>query len=211
MYKRYKRLVYSPPDLLARFCKVNLSNAKNSNFEISKRIFYCLPLRKIMIINLRLCWSVPLLKFIQTLDLDWLLALDMRTGCRGDFGNFLNGFAKSARLIVLNIDWVQFVLKNCEIPYILSQVCMINRYCFTSDVMYKIKKYKRLVYTPSDLLARICKVNLSKAKKFGLICFPRICFRGLIYCDQGPLWLLNVIFGCTYLGYQLDVRCFTPK
>ena len=33
----------------------------------------------------------------------------------GDFGNFLNGFAKSPRLIVLNIDWVQFVLKNCEI------------------------------------------------------------------------------------------------
>ena len=30
MYKRYERLVYSPPDLLARFCKVNLSNAKNS-------------------------------------------------------------------------------------------------------------------------------------------------------------------------------------
>ena len=33
----------------------------------------------------------------------------------GDFGNFLNGFAKSQRLIVLNIDWVQFVLKNSEI------------------------------------------------------------------------------------------------
>ena len=35
----------------------------------------------------------------------------------GDLGNFLNGFAKSPRLIVLNIDWVQFVLKNCEMPY----------------------------------------------------------------------------------------------
>ena len=43
---------------------------------------------------------------------------------------------------------------------------MINS-SFTSDVMYK--KYKRLVYTPPDLLARICKVNLSNAKKFGLI------------------------------------------
>ena len=33
-----------------------------------------------------------------------------------DFGNFLNGYrAKSQGLIVLNIDWVQFVLKNCEI------------------------------------------------------------------------------------------------
>ena len=29
MYKWYKRLVYTHPDFLARFCKVNLSNAKN--------------------------------------------------------------------------------------------------------------------------------------------------------------------------------------
>ena len=29
-YKCYKRLVYTHPDLLARFCKINLSNAKNS-------------------------------------------------------------------------------------------------------------------------------------------------------------------------------------
>ena len=28
MFKSYKRLVYTHPDLLARFCKVNLSNAK---------------------------------------------------------------------------------------------------------------------------------------------------------------------------------------
>ena len=30
MYKKYNKLVYTSPDLLARFCKVNLSNAKNS-------------------------------------------------------------------------------------------------------------------------------------------------------------------------------------
>ena len=30
IYKKYKRLVYVPPDLLARFCEVNLSKAKNS-------------------------------------------------------------------------------------------------------------------------------------------------------------------------------------
>ena len=73
------------------------------------------------------------------------------------------------------------------------------------------KKYKELVYTPSDLLARICKVNLSNAKKFGLICFPRICFRGLIYRDQEPLWLLNVIEDvCNFLGvhiFRLSTRC----
>ena len=33
----------------------------------------------------------------------------------GDFGNFLNVFAKSPRLIVVNFDWVQFVSKKCEI------------------------------------------------------------------------------------------------
>ena len=30
MCEKYKRLVYTPPDLLARFFKVNLSNTKNS-------------------------------------------------------------------------------------------------------------------------------------------------------------------------------------
>ena len=35
MFKWYKRLVYRHPDLLARFCKVNLSKAKNS-----ARIFF---------------------------------------------------------------------------------------------------------------------------------------------------------------------------
>ena len=40
----------------------------------------------------------------------WCLS-KVRTASRtGDFGNFLNGFAKS-----LNIDRVQFVLENCEI------------------------------------------------------------------------------------------------
>ena len=77
----------------------------------------------------------------------------------------------------------------------------VSWYCFTSDVMYK--KYERLVYTSPDLLARFCKVNLSNAKKFGLICFPRICFPGLIYCDQEPLWL------CYFLGVhiRLSTRC----
>ena len=75
----------------------------------------------------------------------------------GDFGNFLNGFAQSPQLIVLNIDWVQYlswkIVKYC----ILVRGLYDKQYCFTSDVMYK--KYKRLVYTASDLLARFCKVN----------------------------------------------------
>ena len=53
-----------------------------------------------------------------------------------DFRNFLNDFAKSLWLIVLNIDWVQFVLKSCEI---LRSVRGLydKKYCFTSDVVYK--------------------------------------------------------------------------
>ena len=89
---------------------------------------------------------------------------------------------------------------------------MINcTYCFTSDVMYK--KYKRLAYTPPDLLARICKVNLSNEKKIRPDLFSRICLRGLIYCDQEPLWLLNVIEDvCYFLGvhiiiFKLSTRC----
>ena len=78
-----------------------------------------------------------------------------------DFGNFLKGFAKSPQLIVLNIDWVQFVLKNYEIQHSFRGL-YDKSYCFTLDVMYK--KHKRLVYTPPDLLARFCKVNLSKSK-----------------------------------------------
>ena len=80
---------------------------------------------------------------------------------------------------------------------------ILSKVCFTSDVMYK--EYKRLAYTPPDLLAIICKVNLSKAKKFGLICF-----RGLIYCDQEPLWLLNVIEDvCYFLEVHtcISTRC----
>ena len=102
------------------------------------------------------------------------------------------------------------MLQNCEILHSVRGLYDKNSTsgCFTSDVMYKW--YKRLVYTQPDLLARFCKVNLSNAKKFGLICFPRICFPGLIYCDQEPLWLLNVIEDdCYFLGVhmRLSTRC----
>ena len=70
------------------------------------------------------------------------------------------------------------------------------------------KKYKRLVCTHPDLLARICK--LVDRKKFGLICFPR-----LIYCDREPLLLLNLtvhLFGCTYKARSTRYKiCFIPK
>ena len=60
----------------------------------------------------------------------------------GDFGNFLNGFAKSPRVLrtVLDSEWVQFVSKNCEILHFvwgLYDENSASHYCFTSGVMYK--------------------------------------------------------------------------
>ena len=59
---------------------------------------------------------------------------------------------------------------------------------------------KAQVYTPPVFFGKI----------FGLICFLRICFRGLIYSDQEPLWLLNVIEDvCYFFGVhiRLSARC----
>ena len=126
-----------------------------------------------------------------------------------DFGNFLNGFAKSPRVLraVLNIEWVKFVLKNCEILHFVWGLYDKNSasyYCLDSDAMYK--NYEMLVYTHPEFLARFC----CRTQKFGLICFPRILFPGLIYWDQEPLWLLNVIEDdCYFLGVyiRLPIRC----
>ena len=65
--------------------------------------------------------------------------------------------------------------------------------CFTSDVMYK--KYKRLVYTSPDLWARFVKQTCRTQK-----IRPDLFF----YCDQEPLWLLNVIEDdCYFLGVHI--------
>ena len=117
----------------------------------------------------------------------------------GDFENFLNSFVKTPRLIVLNIDLVQFVLKNCKMLHSVWGL-YDKKYCFTSDVMYK-----KLVYTPSDLLARICKVNLSNAKKGrpdlfskNLFSRPNLLWSRAIMaleCDRRCL----LFFECTYM------------
>ena len=46
IYKKYKRLVYTPPDLLARFCKVNLSNTKRAIFFLFYFFNFGLPFRQ---------------------------------------------------------------------------------------------------------------------------------------------------------------------
>ena len=80
-------------------------------------------------------------------------------------------------------------------------------YSFSSDVVYKKKKKK---WSARTQIYWQEFVNLSSAKKFGLICFPRICFPRLIYCDQEPLLLLNVtkdyFLGVHIRLYQLDTR-----
>ena len=54
------------------------------------------------------------------------------------------------------------------------------------------------------------KYHLIERKKFGVICFPRMCFPGLIYWDQEPLWLMNVIKDDSYflgVNVRLSTRC----
>ena len=137
----------------------------------------------------------------------WRLS-KVRTGLpKRWFGKFVRGFAKSRpQLIVLNIDWVQVVVKNCEILHSVRGLYDKQ----ASDVLYK--KYKRLIYTPPDLLARFCKVNLSKAKNSTWFVFqeffsrPNLLWSRVIMaleCDRR--WLL--FFRCTYkaINSMLDV------
>ena len=60
-------------------------------------------------------WSVTLLKFLRKFGACQKLE---PAGRIDDFGNFLNGFANEKYTLasmVLNIEWIQFSLKNCEI------------------------------------------------------------------------------------------------
>ena len=69
------------------------------------------------------------------------------------------------------------------------------------------KEYKRLVYTPPDLLARFCKSKVVERKKIDPICFQEFVFQ---VCDQEPLCLFNVIEDdCYFLGVhiRLSTRC----
>ena len=66
------------------------------------------------------------------------------------------------------------------------------------------KKYKRLVYTPPDLLANFVKFKTCRTPKIRPDFFSKNLFSRLIYCDQEPLWLLNVIEDdCYFLGVHI--------
>ena len=152
-----------------------------------------------MIINSLFCWSVSPLKFIQTLD-------------HTDSSHYTKNENRLAVWVILEIFWtvslkahdwsIDWILKNCEMPYSVRGL-YDKKCCFTSDVMYK--KYKKLVYTPSDLLARICKVNLSNAKKMRTDLFTKNLFsrpnllwsRAIMALECGRRCLL--FFGRTYI------------
>ena len=127
------------------------SRSWTSLAEVLKRF---LVNKSINTINSLSCWSVTLLNFFAK----WQM---------GDFGNFLNGFAKSPSLF----RW-SWILNECNLSWkivkycILYVVCMIKTapHSTLSPQTWCIKKYKRLVCTHPDLLARICKVNLSNRK-----------------------------------------------
>ena len=113
----------------------------------------------------------------------------------------LNGFAKSLRVLrssrILNeCNLYCKIVKYC----ILSEVCMIiiAPYGTVSPQMWCTKSLEGW-FTRSQT----CWQDFVDRKKFGLICFPRICFPGLIYCDQEPLWLW--VFLCVHI--RLSSRC----
>ena len=82
--------------------------------------------KKKNIISSILCWSVTLLRFIQTLSSHCKFGTSQKwepDGRIGYFGNFFNGFARNPR--VLRSSWILMyckIVKNC----ILSEVCMIK-------------------------------------------------------------------------------------
>ena len=125
----------------------------------------------------------------------------------GDFGNCLNGFAKSLR--VLRSSWILNELKcnlYCKIVKycILYEVCMIKiaPHGTVSPQMWCIESIKGWFTRPQTWWQDFLKL-LVERKKFGLICFPRICFVGLICCEQEPLWLRY--FLCVRI--RLSNRC----
>ena len=122
----------------------------------------------------------------------------------GDFGNVFTGFAKSPR--VPRSSWI---LSDCNLYCKIVKYCILSEDCIIKTrprgtVSPQMWCTKSIYKTPQSCRHDFVK-KLVKRKKFGLICFP-----GLIYCDQEPLWLLNVMEDdCYFLGVhlRLSTRC----
>ena len=130
--------------------------------------------KKINTINSLSCWSVT--KFLCKCSACQKLE---PAGRIGDFGNFLNGFAKSPRVL----RWSR-ILNECNLSRKMVKYCILYKVCMIKTAPHStlspqtwcLKKYKRLVCTHPDLLARICKVNLSNAKNSTWFVFQEFVF-----------------------------------
>ena len=90
---------------------------------------------KINIINSLLWWSVTLLRFFQTFSTT-RTTKEWPDGRIGDFGNFLNGLAKSPRVLPSSL-----ILNECNL------YCKIVKYCFLSKVCM-IKTVPNITVSP---------------------------------------------------------------
>ena len=83
----------------------------------------------------------------------------------GDFGNFLNGFAKSPRVrrTVLNIERVQFVLKNCEILHFVWGLYDKNSASYNRKILFAFQLRITLkVHTQINLTSGHTKEDKNK-------------------------------------------------
>ena len=77
--------------------------------------------------------------------------------------------------------------------------------------MWCIKKKQKVGLHAPRFIGQNLLSKLVECKIFDLICFPR-----LMYCDQEPLFLLNVtgnqFYGCAYKDISTRCKiCFTQK
>ena len=127
-------------------------------------------------------------------------------GSLGDFGHLLNGFAKSPQLTDLHIDWVQFVLKNCEI---LHSVRGVYDKQSVSPRMWCIKSIKGW-FTHSricwqNFVKKTCRKQKLWPDLFSKNLFSRsnlLWSRAIMALECDRRWLL--FFGCFI---RLSTRC----
>ena len=102
----------------------------------------------------------------------------------GDFGNFLNGFAKSPRVLrtVLNIEWVQFVLKNCEMLHFVRGLYVKN-----SASYYCMKCW---LHAPR-VVGKILLSKLVERKNSAWFVFQEFVFQALLHPFGNHRWSLQ--------------------
>ena len=129
-----------------------------------------------MIIINSLCWSLTLLKFIQTLD--------HTDSSQYRNENWLAVWVILEIFLIVSLkahDWLSWILTECNLSWrivkyrILSEVCMINN--TVSPQMWCIIIIKGwFIKHPQILLVTICKVILSNAKNWAWFVFQEFIF-----------------------------------